>query len=471
MKRSSPGRWQNRARKAVFVLALLGTLLALFYAGENWRGARAWSDQQRADAARGESLDRATFLGPTVSPERRLATLPVFARWGPYSVDAATGRAFFAQEPLVEVFRDMPGAGAKLRPANSPDTARFDLAAWQRYFRGKHPELPPLDPAREVLRALEPFGPFLDGLAAAREIRPTGQFRREYSLAHRDGSFASVGADLRVNFTLLLRASALLAADRPAEALRDLETACWLRRAMHGQPPLVLPQMVGVALIVQDLMVVKAGLESGRWSAGEIARLQAELEQVDLLADYTRAMRGERAHILAMLAARPEAGALPHLTESWKERWIRLAFLAGPQGWMDQNKVRICEWYQEGPLRVCDAAAHRVYPERLPPADRLVEIRHFWSLPYRYVAANFVYFLGAQHLVVAETQAQTDEMVITCALQRYGLAHDGHYPATLAELTPQFLARVPSNVFDGTPPSYRLGPDGRYELAIRRPAR
>ncbi len=460
--------WWNLGRKAIFALALLATLLALFYAEENWRGARAWSACQSALAAQGESLDRAVFLGPPVPPERNLAAVPVFANWGPYTVEPGTGRPFFAREPQAEIFHDMPGAGSKMQ-RDSPETSRFELAAWQRYYRGRHPEATPLDPAAEVLRALEPFDPFLDELTAARAAVPTGQFRREYSLAHRDGSYASVSADRRVNFTLLLRATALLAANRAPEAMRDLETACWLRRAAYVQPPLVLPQMMGVALLMQDTIVIKNVLESGRLTADEITRLQRELEEVDLLADYAHAMRGERAQMLAILAVQPERGALPSPNEPWSERLIRLAFFAGPRGWIDQNKVTICGWYQDGPLRTCDAAAHRVYPERIAAAGRAVLYRHFWSLPPKYLAASWVYLLSAQHLIVAETQAQTDELVITCALLRYALAHDGHYPATLAELPPQFLARVPTSVFDGTPPSYGLRVDGGYELTIRRP--
>ncbi len=462
--------WSNLGRKAIFVLTLLTTLPALFYAEENWRGARAWTACQRALAAQGESLDRAVFLGPPVPLERNLATLPVFTRWGPYTVEPETGRAFFEHEPLMEIFHNMPGARAKLE-RSSPGTSRFDLAAWQQYFQSKHPGTAPLDPAGEVLQGLEPFETFLNELTAARGTMPTGQFRREYSLAHRDGSYASVSADLRVNFTLLLRAKALLAANHPDEAMRDLETACWLRRALYSHPPMLLPLMMGTALMAQDYLVMKPGMESGHWTAEEIARLQKELEGVDLLADYVHAMRGERAHMLAMLSARPESGALPSPNELWSERLFRLAFLSGPSGWIDQNKANLCQWFQDGPLRACDIPGHRIYPERMAAAHSAVEIRHVWSLPYRYITANFVYFLGAQLFVVADTQAQTDELIVTCALERYALTHGGRIPVALTELVPHFLDRLPTNIFDGTPPRYQIRPDGSYELTIKRPAK
>lgn len=462
--------WRRHpGRKASFALALLATLLALFYAAENWRGARAWSAYRRDLAARGESLDFDVFLGPPVPPERNLASLPIFARWGSYTIQSATGRVVFAPATTATAFSDLPGAETKVWRAFPGAVEGFDLDALQRYYRSKQPAAPPLDAAGTVLRALEPSGPFLDELAAARAAMPTGQFHREFSMDPRDGSFGSFGAEMRVNVTLLLRANALLAARRAPEALRDLETAFWLRRATCGDPPLVLPLMLGAALLTQDNVVLKNGLDADRWNAGEIARLQAELEKTDVLAEYVRAMRGERARTLAELTSRPEAGVSWAAGANWKDRFLGLALLSGPRGWIDQNRVNICRWYQDGPLRACDVKMHRIETKYLTAASRAVVVRDLWSLPYIYVAANTTYFLDAQINVVAELQAQTDEMIVTCALKRYALANDGHFPAALDELTPQFLARVPPNVFAGSPPGYRLKPDGGYQLAIKRP--
>ena len=50
-----------------------------------------------------------------------------------------------------------------------------------------------------------------------------------------------------------------------------------------------------------------------------------------------------------------------------------------------------------------------------------------------------------------------------CALERFHLANRA-YPPTLAELTPQFLANIPSDFMDGQPLRYRRLDDHKFVL-------
>lgn len=63
--------------------------------------------------------------------------------------------------------------------------------------------------------------------------------------------------------------------------------------------------------------------------------------------------------------------------------------------------------------------------------------------------------------VAGETQARL--AVTALALRRHQLAHR-QLPATLAELVPQFLPRVPDDPMDGKPLRYRARPDGSFLL-------
>src|SRR5437764_11440270 len=59
-------------RRCLFVLVCLLTLIALFYAGENWRGARRWNKYRRELEARGVQLDYRVFVPKPVPDDKTL---------------------------------------------------------------------------------------------------------------------------------------------------------------------------------------------------------------------------------------------------------------------------------------------------------------------------------------------------------------------------------------------------------------
>ncbi len=464
-------RWQRILRKAIFGGVLTGTLLALLYAEEDWRAARDWSACEQALEAREEVLDFLTHEGPPVPRERNLAFLPFFRHWGAYRVDPVTGRVVFLKQTPPPDFAALPRIKGDLLH-KFPGLEKYDLSAWQRYFR---PQEPPggesLDPAPAVLRALGRFQPILAELAATRDAMPAGEFRREYDLLRfEENTFGGI-PELKLSCTLMLRASALLAANRPPEALHDIELSLWLQRATCGRPSTLLPLMVGIALLAQNNVPIRNGLTAGGWTSDEIATLQTQLQRIDLLAAYSHAMRGERDFVLGeieSLSQNLHRQASASSTGNWRERvFERLSFLIttyGPRGWLIQNKVVICRWFQ-GYLSACDAPAHRLHPERQQAIDRANQPRMSWPRPDNYLLQNFTFFSRTQLLVVADEQSQVDELVVACALKRYALAHGAHYPAALSELIPQFLDRVPTGLRDGQPMHYQTTANGSYQLA------
>ena len=52
------------SRWILITLAGLATLIALFYAEEDWRGKRAWENYKHAAVARGERFDVASVVPP-----------------------------------------------------------------------------------------------------------------------------------------------------------------------------------------------------------------------------------------------------------------------------------------------------------------------------------------------------------------------------------------------------------------------
>jgi hypothetical protein len=53
-------------RRSLIALAVLATLIAIFYTEEDWRGKRAWETYQREWEAKGEKFDWQVFIPPSV---------------------------------------------------------------------------------------------------------------------------------------------------------------------------------------------------------------------------------------------------------------------------------------------------------------------------------------------------------------------------------------------------------------------
>src|SRR5512140_1291503 len=68
-------------RRLPFVLACLATLLALFYAIEDWRGKRAWEKCRRELEAKGEVLDWNALIPPPVPDEQNIFKAPRMTEW------------------------------------------------------------------------------------------------------------------------------------------------------------------------------------------------------------------------------------------------------------------------------------------------------------------------------------------------------------------------------------------------------
>ena len=69
--------WRN-FRRLLVALAGFATLIAIFYAEENWRGKRAWKNYVREQETRGEKMDLAAFIPPPIPDDQNLALCPMF---------------------------------------------------------------------------------------------------------------------------------------------------------------------------------------------------------------------------------------------------------------------------------------------------------------------------------------------------------------------------------------------------------
>ena len=76
----SPVRWLCRwcnLRRVLFGVACVATLIALFFAEENWRGRHAWQKYRREWEAKGEKFELAALTPPPVPDEKNFALTPL----------------------------------------------------------------------------------------------------------------------------------------------------------------------------------------------------------------------------------------------------------------------------------------------------------------------------------------------------------------------------------------------------------
>ena len=71
------GRKKFFRRRALFAIASLITIVALFYVVENWRGQRAWEAHKRELLAKGEKIDWKDFIPPLVPDDQNILKVPI----------------------------------------------------------------------------------------------------------------------------------------------------------------------------------------------------------------------------------------------------------------------------------------------------------------------------------------------------------------------------------------------------------
>ena len=466
--------WRN-FRRFLFGVACLVTLVALFYAEENWRGKRAWENHKRQWHAKGEKFTIAALMPPPVPDEKNFALTPTFKP----ALD-------FSRKPEGVVWRDTNGLAhlqtirADLRPNRSTNDSPAlgslekgtfaDLEACREFYRGNTNYPQPVGPgkaAEDILVALGRFEPEIRELREAATTRPYSRFPIEYDyepawaillphLAHMKGL---------CNLTQV-RAIAELELGRTTEAFADLKLGFRISDSIRDEP-LLIDHLVRIATLAINLQTVREGLVRHVWTDAQLAELEKYLASVDVLAEYELGMRGERAlgasglDWLRRQGLRTDVMNYIGNEDGGSASVPNIGFNPLPSGWFYQNMLTISRMHQDFILTAVDAKARRVFPDVSEKLDSTLAVLP--TRPYTIFAKLLMPALGRAVTKSARMQTFADEARVACALERQRLAN-GKLPETLDALVPRFIERIPADVVDGKPLRYRLKPDGGYVL-------
>jgi len=478
------------------VLACLVTLVALFYAVEDWRGRRAWQDYKRKWEAKGERFDPAGFIPPPVATNQNFFETPL---WNDLHFVRTNGVTVWSDTNAIDrVIFSICGP----KDSNGPSLGDWtqaqsvDLAAWQGFYRGTSNAVteaaqqafpnrnsretartssPPTDyfpvarqsqsPAADVLLALSRFKKNRELLIAA-AARPRARFWANY-----DAGIACLLPHLSrmkscARYLALHADAALKAGDRET-ALEDLKLSFRLIGAIRDEP-ILISQLVRIAMLQIALQPVWEGLADRQWTAADLNVIKRELGKLDFLADYEFAMRGERTccELWAMDYIR-KAGIwgvnqlLGSESLDLENSLGRAAFRLIPAGWFDQSKLSLCRLHEKYLLPVVNMEDRVVSPAKVEEAQAALEDRPV--RPYDMFSRILVPSLAGAVRRFAYAQTSVNLACIACALEQYRLTN-GQFPETLDALTPKFLEKLPHDLITGQPLKYRRTDDGQFIL-------
>jgi hypothetical protein len=173
--------WKN-FRRFLFVLVCFITLVALFYAVEDWRGKHTWDQFEQSWEAKGEHFDLASVVPPRVPDDQNFAMTPIaYTSYG--QILTRDGKVIpFNQRDTNFVDRMlMPISHNGDDPTNAAGNrlkGKFtNLDAWQSYYRQRGVitnEFPvsaePQSAAKDVLVALSKYDSAIEELRVASQL-------------------------------------------------------------------------------------------------------------------------------------------------------------------------------------------------------------------------------------------------------------------------------------------------------------
>jgi hypothetical protein len=225
------------------------------------------------------------------------------------------------------------------------------------------------------------------------------------------------------------------------------------------------------------VQTARDGIEAGALSEAQLKAIAEQLRDVNLLRDYAQAMRAERAIQVLLLSLPPaelnkvfrQAGILSSGTgkPTWQfalYSWfkdLRLRLNLRSRGWVAANLAFFCRTHQDA-LDQLDPARPRIHAAAHSQVFSNLQQALASSSSESQLAAIMMPNFPRAAVTTARHQTQLHQLRVACALERYRLAH-GHYPDKLDALIPDFLDRVPNDLFADRPLQYRREETG-YQL-------
>jgi len=419
-------------RRWFFCTAALVTVIALFYAEENWRGQRAIERSRLELKAKGVVLDWDKFIPPAVPDDQNVFKAPKMQDWFVNSDGKRDSRKAKELTDLLQSPKNFPVWG----DSKTIDT-ETDARAYLAWSDGLRPQF---DLIREALK------------------RPYSRMDGDYSqtLVLPFPNFIAIREVARV---LAQRSHCYLIVHEPEKAVAELALMHNLSHLLDakptGKPMTLVAAMINVAVVGLHADVIGKGFQTHAWQEAQLVELQRQLSDVHAMIPVATSFESE-----------PAASSRAMRTVSMKDIVNAFGsqanlFRVAPRGWILQNIANETQFFW-APAEVFNIQSGSVSLRLIKDNQRRLEEFISHKSPFRILAAMTIPNFSKTVLTTAHNQNTANEALLACALERYRLAN-GSYPDSLESLAPKFLDKIPQDVINGGPLQYHRA-DGSYIL-------
>jgi hypothetical protein len=326
--------------------------------------------------------------------------------------------------------------------------------------------------AAEYLALSQPAVPDLDVLRNALKrpsVRMDGDYQRPF-----EGPIPNFVRLRTVAQMLSQRAQCYLLLGQPEAAWHELALVHDLCRMLNGKPasdcPTLVSAMIDVAITGLYTGIVQDGLRLRAWREPELAAIQKQLADIQLLPLVRASFNAERAATCRTFESYTR-GELKKLFSFGDERHSLLDNLKdpmfllitfAPRGWMYQNMC-VGAPLEQMIIEAFDVPNNQVLPGKFETINNVVGAASKHRSPYNFLAATALPNFAKAAQTTARNQTLANEAYLACGLERYRLAH-GQYPDTLEALVPQFADKLPHDIVGGQPLNYHRTGDNQFVL-------
>lgn len=264
-----------------------------------------------------------------------------------------------------------------------------------------------------------------------------------------------------------------LQANQKARALSDVVALAQLAQ-VHREDPMLVSQMIRVAITGLGLVATWEALQKHGWSEPDLVAMQHAWQEVDLLATYELALLGERAFGDWGFARErnhdpdfpwpDNQGPRSTMSEALQESIVRPYWRMH----MDADELFMLRHFQRSLESIRRLRGNGVWSDARRDFDATAaELTAALGHPikrYRYVLSGLMIPNTTRATVtVVRNETQRRLTLAALALERHRVRH-GKYPADLNALVPEFLPAAPLDLMSGRPFGYRLNDNGTFTL-------
>ena len=423
------------------------SLTLLFYAEENWRGAREWKRVETELRAQGEPLTLDEILPAPVPDGQNVAAAPIFKE---FILDEKKAR-LLKLKLVVLPDKKTPPAGS------THQGQKTDLPAWQEALTGTR-DADEKKSAQAILQQLNRFDPMMDELRVALQ-RPHIQwpFDKNNPFSTRLPQFGCLLSAAKI---LNLMATAELTLNNNNAALSDLQLIFRISD-VTTENGFLIGHLVGVACDSLGLAVLQEGLSRHSWTDAQLTEIQNLLRHKNPFQDYRQALRIERsgfAQVLNLPTAELAGFLAMEAVDQSKSYNIcaRLFLTFRPSGWAHFDRAYYFSTIQKGIAGV-DPAAKRVFVQAAQQNQQNQKrnlVRGIMDCFYHFFSSLAMPSIDTCVVRSSQCQAQLFQADTACALERYRLKYH-KLPATLGDLVPAYFEKIPHDVINGQPLIYK----------------